>query len=878
MRVLETVVFPGRNFYAHFPVAKITIDLEGLASKESSEYPWFCFALVECLPGLANHSCSGRDGGFVARMREGTYFGHVLEHVILELQAMLGFPKAFGKTRYAGGQGVYHIIFEYALPALVKPLLAEAMDIVQSLLEGRMVNAQERMAPLSQVAAHQGLGPSTQAIVKAAESRGITVRRIGDESLLQLGTGIYSRRVQATVGPHTSCLAADIACDKALTKYILATAGIPVPFGLTVETALEAVAAWQQIGRPVAVKPRDGNQGKGVSLKLDSAEDVAEAFRFAQVFGGKTIVEEYIEGRHYRLVVVGGKLIAAAERSPAHVVGDGVSPIEALIAHTNRDPLRGEKHEKPLTRIVLDDISLRVLKRQGFEAHHVPLQGQLVLLRDSANLSTGGTAWDVTDQVHPQARERVERVARLIGVDIAGIDVVAPDISSPTLDMSVIEVNTAPGIRMHQYPAEGQARDVAGAIVDMIYPPGRPSEIPLATVTGTNGKTTTTRLIAAGLRNVYENVGCATSSGIYINHQQIVAGDTTGPWSAGVILSDPAVDAAVLEVARGGIIRGGLGYNLADVAVLTNISDDHLGQDGIPDLAALCRVKSLVAEAVRVGGVVVVNAENSYCVQAGLASQREMIMFAAQPSRIMSNHVAAGGRGVLVQKGAFVALSGREVLWELSLSSVPLTFAGLALHNVENCAAAIGAMWALGIPFSAISQTLQAFAPDLLCNPGRQNIIKVAGITVMLDYGHNVPGVCAVAELARKLCPGRLIGVISAPGDRTDASIVKLGHCVGTKFDQVFIKEDVDRRGREPAEVARLLRRGIAEVGSMAAGEEAVLDEASVLRQALLNAEPCDWVIIFYESLDLTLWHLRSIEDEASALRGISTVAEAVGG
>lgn len=878
MRVLETVVFPGRNFYAHFPVAKITIDLEGLASKESSEYPWFCFALVECLPGLANHSCSGRDGGFVARMREGTYFGHVLEHVILELQAMLGFPKAFGKTRYAGGQGVYHIIFEYALPGLVKPLLAEAMDIVQSLLEGRMVNAQERMAPLSQVAAHQGLGPSTQAIVKAAESRGITVRRIGDESLLQLGTGIYSRRVQATVGPHTSCLAADIACDKAMTKYILATAGIPVPFGFTVETDQEAVEAWQQIGRPVAVKPRDGNQGKGVSLKLNSAEDVAEAFHFAQVFGGKTIVEEYIEGRHYRLVVVGGKLVAAAERSPAHVVGDGVSSILGLIAHTNLHPLRGEKHEKPLTRIALDDISLRVLRRQGIDANYVPQQGQLVLLRDSANLSTGGTAWDVTDMVHPEARERVERVARLIGLDISGIDVVAPDISSPTLEMTVIEVNTAPGIRMHQYPALGQARDVAGAIVELVFPPGTPSEIPLATVTGTNGKTTTTRLIAAGLRHVYGHVGCATSSGIYINQKQLVAGDTTGPWSAGVILSDPAVEAAVLEVARGGIIRGGLGYNLADVAVITNISDDHLGQDGIPDLAALCRVKSLVTEAVRAGGVVVVNAENSYCVQAGQASRREMILFAAEPSQVLANHLAGGGRGVMVQNGAFRALAGRELLYEIPVNMVPLSFAGLARHNIENCAAAMGALWALKVPFSAISATLQAFAPDLLCNPGRQNIIKVAGITVMLDYGHNVPGVCAVADLARRLCSGRLIGVISAPGDRTDASIVKLGHCAGTKFDQVFVKEDVDRRGREVAEVARLLRQGIAEVGRVPAGEEAVFDEAAVHKQALQSAGPEDWVIIFYESLERTLGQLRSVEDEVGALRAVVTVTEAVGG
>ncbi|MBS3937358.1 MAG: cyanophycin synthetase [Peptococcaceae bacterium] len=877
MRILDSVIFPGRSIYAHFPVAKITLDLEGLTDRESCEFPHFCTSVIELLPGLLEHKCSGREGGFPVRLREGTYFGHVLEHIILEVQASLGYSRAFGKTNYGGQPGVYAIIFEYALPGLVQPIVTLAMEVVNSLLNVGTVDINEKLVSLGRQAGQLGLGPSTAAIIAAARRRGISVRRIGDESLLQLGTGIYSRRLQATVGPKTSCLAADIAGDKAVTKYILATAGIPVPFGLTVETAEEAVTAWRQIGRPVAVKPKDGNQGKGVSLNLNTEGEVAEGFHFAQIFGGKTLVEEYIEGRHYRLLVVNGQLVAAAERMPAQVVGDGVSSIEKLIVQINAHPLRGEKHEKPLTRIVLDELSLRVLKRQGYGPLDVPAFGTTVLLRDSANLSTGGTACDVTEEVHAAFKERIERVARLIGLDIAGVDVVTPDISAPTAEMSVIEVNAAPGIRMHHYPAKGQARDVAGAIVEMIFPPGKPSDVPLITVTGTNGKTTTTRLLAAGLRSLYRHVGCATSSGIYINQKQIVAGDTTGPWSAGVLLADPIIDAVVLEVARGGIIRGGLGYDLADVAVITNIADDHLGQDGVEDLAALYRVKSLVTEAVRVGGLAVVNAENTYCLQAGAASGREVIMFAVHPNNALASHLRAGGRGVLVEEGAFRAQCGSETLFHLPLKDVPLTFGGLARHNVENCAAAIGAMWASGVPFSAVSAVLQAFAPDLLWNPGRQNILRIAGISVMLDYGHNVPGITAVADLARGLCNGRLIGVVSAPGDRTDQSIMQLGEVMGAKFDQVFIKEDADLRGRRPGETARLLRHGLAAMGKKAADEESLLDEATVLKEALGSAGAGDWVVVFYESLECTLGHLRQIEESRRTAIVPAAMTEAVG-
>ena len=877
MRVPEVLIFEGKNIYSHRPTARVTIELEDLCDRESVEFAHFNALLLDHLPGLVKHSCSGREGGFVTRLQEGTYFGHIVEHIILELQSLLGYNKSFGKTRYAGKPGCYYVVFEYGLAPVVQPLVDLAVQVVERLLTHQEVNIAESLEVLRRRKAEAELGPSATAIVTAAKQRGISVRRLGHESLIQLGTGKYLRRVQATVGPYTSCIAADIACDKSMTKLLLSKAGIPVPFGLTVSNPKEAVEAWRLVGRPVAIKPSDGNQGKGVSLNLDSPAEVEAAFELALRFGSKVIVEEYIEGKHYRLLVVGDRLIAVAERIPAHVIGDGVHTIRELVAIANCDPLRGDKHEKPLTRMQLDDLSATVLKKQGQSPESVPVEGLLVYLRDSANLSTGGTAIDVTDDVHYSIRSLAVRVARIIGLDVAGIDMVLRDISEP-LDLgSVIEVNAAPGIRMHLYPSQGKSRDVAGAIVEMIYPPGHPTEIPVVAVTGTNGKTTTSRLIAACLRRKYTHVGMATSAGIYVDEQMVVSGDTTGPWSANVVLADPLVEAAVLEVARGGIIRGGLGYDFADVAVVTNISADHLGQDGVESLADLAHIKGLVTEAVRDNGYVVINASDSWCYQLGVQSKRSLVLFSSEINDAIIQQLAGGGRAVYVGENKLIFADGSDVLKRIGVDEIPLTFRGVAKHNIENCAAAAAAVWALGIDLAEIEMMLKDFMPDLKSNPGRQNLITVAGVNVMIDYGHNVAGVKAVGTLARRLCQGQLIGVLCAPGDRTDLAIKSLGTAAAEFFTRVFVKEDNDLRGRPSGEAASLIKEGLL-IGEMDQDMIVVaLDERSALQQALNLSSTEDLLVVFYESLEHTLELLAELEHSMPMRQKQMVVAGVVG-
>jgi cyanophycin synthetase len=832
---------------------RITLQLGELAGKESREYPDFVSSLLLLLPGLETHSCSGIDGGFPSRLREGTYFGHIYEHVVLELQALLGYKVSFGKTRRAELPGEYTVVLEYGSEAIIEKLCRLGVLVIESLLGKHEFSLETTLQELAREASEYDFGPSTQAIVDAARKRGITVRRIGSKSLVQLGTGRFSRRIQATIGPHTSCLAADLACDKQMTKNILERAGITVPYGQEVSSVDEAVTVALAIGPPVVIKPTDGNQGKGVSLNVSTREEVHRAYALARQYSSRVMVEEHIAGRNYRFLTVNYNLVAVSERIPAHVDGDGVHSVAELLETVNANPLRGLSHEKPLTKIVVDDVVRQVLSRQGVEMQSIPALGERVFLRDNANISTGGIARDVTDQVHPTLRHLAERVSRVLSLDIAGIDMVLASITEPHTAGAVIEVNAAPGLRMHLYPAEGQSRDVAGAIVDMLYPPGSRCDIPVIAVTGTNGKTTTSRLIGCGLRKIHENVGVASSTGIYINEDVLMKGDTTGPWSASLLLSEPNLDAAVLEVARGGILRAGLGYDLADIAVLTNIAEDHLGQDGVEDLHDLAHVKGLVVEAVRRHGWVVTKGDDPHCLKLAERAGRATVLFAAEPSRELLRHLGSGGRCVYAQEGLLIAAEGDNLLMQLPLQVIPLTFGGQARHNVENCAAAVGALWASGLSFSCIEELLREFAPDLRHNPGRQNIISVGNVKVMVDYGHNVAGLSAVGSLARSLCSGKLLGVICAPGDRRDEAIVALGQCAGQVFDTVYIREDRDLRQRQPGEVAELLREGAQAAGLPEHRVKVAPNEAAALEHCLLEADQVDMVVVLYEDLEYTL-------------------------
>ncbi|HEY8461347.1 MAG TPA: cyanophycin synthetase, partial [Blastocatellia bacterium] len=616
MRVGVIRTLAGPNVYSHRPVLSMRLYLDDLAGKESREFPGFNELLLELLPGLAkHHCCMEREGGFTERLREGTYFGHIVEHVALELTELAGVPVSHGKTRRADEPGAYNIIIEYEAEEGTKRLLLMAAEIIESLRlqtsGGAAFPLEQRLKEVREFIARSELGPTTKAITDAAARRGIPWRRIGERSLVQLGYGKRRRFIQAAMTERTSAVAVDIASDKELTKILLREAGIEVPFGTLARSEDEAVAALEIVGSPAVVKPYNMSQGKGVSLNLTTAADVAQAYRVAKQYGTTVVVERQFRGRDYRALVINGKVVAASERAPAHVIGDGARTIAELIEDVNRRPERGEDHERPLTRIAIDAEMMEFMRRRRLSLHYAPRQGEVVYLRECANLSTGGTARDVTDLIHPRVAAMCERAARIIGLDVCGVDLILDDIAKPPgPDNGVIEVNAAPGLRMHLAPGEGPSRDVGAAIIDMLYPAGSTGRIPIISVTGTNGKTTITRMIAHALSQKGMTVGMATTDGVYIGGELVVEGDTTGPASAQIVLSDPSVEIAALETARGGIIRGGLGYDWSDVSVISNIRLDHVGQDGIETLDDLLYVKALVAERVRKGGTLVLNADD----------------------------------------------------------------------------------------------------------------------------------------------------------------------------------------------------------------------------------------------------------------------------
>lgn len=868
MQILHMAAFEGRNVHSHYPVVEMKVALGKYQETTTRGVPGFNDRLLGVLPSLREHYCSlGRPGGFVERLKEGTYLGHVLEHVVLELQTLAGMDVIYGKTRMTSEPGVYKVVFEYR--AKQAGLLAGrlALELILGLIDGCPVDVDDVIAKLKRIAEETEPGPSTAAIIRAAERRGIPHFRVNEGSLVQLGYGCRQKRVQATITAATGCIAADIAGDKTLTKKILAEAGIPVPYGGVAANAEEALALAEEIGTPVVLKPYNGNQGKGVSLNLSSEAEIRAAFEVAWNYASRVIVEKYIRGRHYRILVVGDKVVAASERIPAYVTGDGTHSIRELIDLVNRDPMRGEGHEKPLTRIKVDPVVLLVLARQGLTLDYTPGMGEVVYLRENANLSTGGIAIDATDDLHPENIALARRVARVIGLDVAGVDVVVEDLGLPIVSTggAVIEVNAAPGIRMHHYPSKGRPRDVAGAIVDMLFPPGAPSRIPLIAVTGTNGKTTTTRMVGHILATAGYRVGMTTTDGIYIGGECVFPGDTTGPRSARTVLHDPTVEAAVLETARGGIIWGGLAFDQCDVGVVTNVTEDHLGQDGVETLEDLADVKSLVVESVSDRGYAVLNADDPMAVAMTRRARCRVIYYTSgEDNLVVHKHLAEGGRAVLVKNGVLTLAQGHQETRLLPVKSIPVTLHGGAIHNIQNAAAAAAAAFALDIPADAIRPALRTFGNSIQQNPGRLNILTAGDFRVVLDYGHNPAGFEATIRAVRHLNPARLIGVVGLPGDRRDEAAEKLGAISGKAFDYCVIKEDHDLRGREPGQVAALMLKGALSTGADPDRFEIVLSETDAIKAAMDQARTGDIVVIFYEKLDQAL---RAVEEKAGELK-----------
>jgi cyanophycin synthetase len=862
MRIDHIRTITGPNVISHNPVLVMRLDLEDLTGKESWQVPGFVERLIAALPGIHEHVCGrGRPGGFIERLNEGTYFGHIVEHVALELTDRAGISVNRGKTVSAGPENLYDVCVEYKNEAGMRRLLEIAVEFVQALIDGVPYCLDERIPEALDLVRDTDLGPSTRAIVEAAERRGVPVTRLGEDSLVQLGHACHRKFIQAAMCSDTSVIAVDTAGDKSLAKSLLARAAVPTPAGYVVDSLDAAERAFEKLGAPVVVKPLDGNQGKGVSLDLWNAEQVSYAFEIAQQISQRVILEQLLHGRDYRVLIVDGKMLAACERLPARVIGDGRRTVQELIDDANRDPRRGHGHSKPMSTIKIDRILVGSLTKQGYTLDSVPTEGAAVILRENANLSTGGAAIDVTDRVHPSMRLICERAARAIGLDICGVDLVVPDISQPFTEGGVVEVNAAPGIRMHLFPSEGQPRDVAAEIVRMIFPQGN-GRIPILSITGTNGKTTVTRLIAHILGQTNSRIGMTTTDGIWIGGRQVVAGDTTGPRSAATVLFDPDVEIAVLETARGGIVRNGLGYDWSDVGVMTNIQADHIGQDGIESMEDILRIKSLVAERVREGGTLVLNADDELLRTVPDRPKvsrvpKKIVWFAMDAaSPTLDAARRAGGTVYYYEDGYITEATGDNSRRIMDVPAIPMTFSGLARFQVQNVMAAVAACRAMGVGVAQIRSGLRTFAADEH-NPARANLFAVAGGYVLFDYGHNSAAFDAICETATNWPNDDRVCVLGVPGDRADHIIRAAGAAAARGFERIIVREDEDLRGRKPGEVPRLLIDGVRSARPDAS-VEVVADEVEAIARALDVVGPVGLVVAFCDDCDAVRQFLAS--------------------
>ena len=886
MRILERSVYVGPSLHAHFPVIRLLLDLGELEQWPTARLgAGFIDGLVAALPGLAEHGCSYREpGGFVRRMREddGTWLGHVLEHVAIELQNIAGEDVTFGKTRSVDGRpGVYSVVYEYAQREEGIAAGELALRLVASLLPDALRPAgsvpddwawDEARDGFIRYAQRRALGPSTASLVRAAEQRGIPWLRLNDRSLVQFGHGRYQQRIQATVTGRTPHIAVELASDKEETNRILGALGLPVPRQVLVSSQTDAIKAARRLGGSVVLKPWNGNHGRGITIDIREDDEIRAAFAAAQEHSRSVIVETFQPGDDHRLLVVDGQLVAATRRTPGHVVGDGHSSIAALVDEVNRDPRRGVGHEKVLTRIELDREAGLMMARAGYDADSVPAQGEIVYLRSTANLSTGGTATDVTDLIHPDNREMAVRAVRAIGLDVGGVDFITPDISEShrTIGGAICEINAAPGFRMHVAPSEGTPRDAAGPVIDMLFPPGSPKRVPIAAVTGTNGKTTTSRMLAHIAKMAGYTPGLTTTDGVYIDGQRTVEGDMTGPVSARMVLRDPQVDFAVLETARGGLVRAGMGVTKVDVGAVINVQSDHLGLKGIDTLEQLAEIKRIVVEVAT--ECAVLNADDPNVLRmSGYTQARTICYVTMNPSHpLVREHVRAGGRACALEEGVnghMITLydKGTQIplLWT---HLVPATLEGRALHNVQNAMFAASMAFAMGIRLDDIRQGLRTFDTTFFQAPGRMNVFSEHPFKVLFDYAHNAHAVGVMADLAQRLdVDGRRIVVVAGPGDRRDDDIVAIADAVAGRFDHYICRRDDGLRGRDGDEVPNLIARSLRAAGVPDDAISVIPDEQAAIDAALRMGRPGDLLLVFADALARSWKQVTKFRPEGAA-------------
>ena len=821
MQILEIKVLRGPNYWSvrRPKLIQMKLDLEELEERPTNTIPGFRERLESLFPSLYEHRCSvGRPGGFFERVEEGTWMGHVIEHIALELQTMAGMDTGFGRTRTPEGEkpGVYYVVFSYMEADAGVYAARAAVRIAQHLVDEKDYDLSEDIQKLRVIREETRLGPSTGCIVDEAAKRGIPYIRLNKHSLVQLGYGVNQKRIRATIASTTSNIAVDIACDKEETKLLLEAAEIPVPRGTVVRTVEGLKEAIDKYGYPLVIKPIDGNHGKGNTTNINDWDMAVRAFESAKEYSRSVIVEKFITGYDFRCLVINYKFICAALRTPASVVGDGIHTISWLIEETNKDPRRGYGHEKVLTQISIDQYTQKMLDDAGITLEHIPSKGERVILKPTANLSTGGTSTDVTDEVHPANIFMFERIARIIGLDICGIDVMASDLRSPIAENggAILEVNAAPGFRMHIEPSEGLPRNVAEPVVDMLFPKGSAGKIPIIAITGTNGKTTTTRLTAHIAKTAGKKVGYTTSDGVYIQNQLMMKGDCTGPVSSAFVLKDPTVDFAVLECARGGILKSGLAFQNCEVAIVTNVAADHIGLGGINSVEQMARVKAVVPETIFPHGYAVLNADDDlvYKMKDELKCNIALFSMDENNPRIRA-HAANHGLSCVFENGFITLMKGSWKIRVLPVRDIPLTYEGKAIHNINNCLPSVLAAYLYrDISIDDIRTGLQTFIPSESLTPGRLNFFHFRNFTMLADFAHNPHGLKLLGDFVSKLEYPKKIGVISGTGDRRDNDIRELGEISAHYFDEIIIRCDKNLRGRTADEIIGLLKEGIENV------------------------------------------------------------------
>ena len=849
MKIVDIKTMKGPNYWSvrrhHLTV--MVLDLEEMEQFPTNKIDGFGERLEAMFPSMYSHRCSvGCEGGFFQRVKEGTWMGHVIEHIALEIQTLAGMDCGFGRTRGYGEEGVYFVVFNHMVGKVGEYAAKASFRIAEALIANKEYDLDEDIMNMKEIRQNEGLGPSTSSIIKEAEARGIPWIRLNKYSLCQLGYGANQKRIQATVTSETSNIGVEIACDKEETKDLLEQAEVPIPKGDIIRTERGLKEAVDYVGFPLVIKPVNGNHGRGITTNINSLDEALIGFKEAKEVSRLVIVEKYITGEDHRLLVINNKLVAAAKRTPAHVIGDGKSTIQELVDEVNKDERRGYGHEKVLTEIDINSLTLEILKEMHMTTESVPKKGEMVKLKSTANLSTGGTAEDITELIHPYNVFMAERISKIIGLDICGIDIMAEDLTKP-LNKSggaVLEVNAGPGFRMHLQPTSGLPRNVGGHVVDMLFPPGSNSRIPIIAVTGTNGKTTTTRLIAHIAKMKGKKVGYTTSDGVYIQNRLLMTGDCTGPKSAEFVLKDPTVNFAVLECARGGLLRAGLGFKKCDIGVVTNVAGDHLGLKGIHTIDQLAKVKGVIPETVHKDGYSVLNADDDrvYAMRNNIESQFALFSMDEQNPRI-KRHSSRGGISAVYENGYITIYRGEWKMRVAQAVNVPLTKGGKASFMIQNVLAGVLSCYLHGFSIEDIKVAIETFIPSPSQTPGRLNMFNFNKFDVLLDYAHNPAGLRALHKYVEKLDGHPKIGIVAGVGDRRKQDNFELGQISAEMFDEIIIRTDRNLRGKDEQELIDEIKAGILDV-SPKIPLRIIKKENEAIQHAVENAKEGSLIVV----------------------------------